>query len=579
LLHVLKSEKWRWLLGPMIGVAVGFVVMAAIGRQRLLESISPTDLAFFHQSTWSALVGEGFRQTALRFDGSQLFSCIHLSLHRLTGVLIYALHPGVGVLVAAQAMVVMAGAIPAARLARASGGTIEAQWLTAAMYLSHPWTLELAHADFRPITWMIPGVLWAMVGLRTGRGLPLVCGVLWAAAAREEAPWVLLTLIPWGVWAARHSRHPWNGAGERDRARDRGGDGDGDGDGERNAKREGDAHLGRRWWPLGALVGLAVMILIGLKLCWGQWFTLVGAQTPFETLEAILSGQRAFFRTPQEGLYGALALLVALPAVRVPRLLVPGVGAWLLLTVFSSYEGVGPSGRGVHYLAVVFPFLLGAAAVGLGRLTRGLQGSVGGIRTRRCLGWAAVALLVGNVCVAHYLGMLEPRLRWGAAALRGTGPGTEMVGVLGGIEPSIGMAASLESVRAASGGVLTEPRFAGWLANRRSLHILGEMGADTLTVSATLAEVDWAIIRLPDSLVKALNTGGLEAGMGSTYSGQRWIDWIHAHAVVQPTEPPGTENQERWVWLEALHHSGFTPWVGSGDIVFWIRSGGGGGSP
>ena len=60
---------------------------AAVGRVRAVDSLSPPDLVFFAQSAASAARGEGFAQTALRFDHGGLTTSVHLSPWRLAHAL------------------------------------------------------------------------------------------------------------------------------------------------------------------------------------------------------------------------------------------------------------------------------------------------------------------------------------------------------------------------------------------------------------------------------------------------------------------------------------------------------------
>ena len=56
----------------------------AIGRLRALASLSPPDLAFFHQATWNATRGNGLYRR--HSSSTQPFSSIHPSLIRAVRV-------------------------------------------------------------------------------------------------------------------------------------------------------------------------------------------------------------------------------------------------------------------------------------------------------------------------------------------------------------------------------------------------------------------------------------------------------------------------------------------------------------
>ncbi len=112
-----KEQVPFWLMAWLLCLTVG-----AVGRVHALESLSPPDLAFFHQSSWSAIHGHGFDQTALEFDRGTLLGSMHLSLVRLLWLPIHWMAPTIESLVALQALGVGFAGVAALRLTRSEGG-------------------------------------------------------------------------------------------------------------------------------------------------------------------------------------------------------------------------------------------------------------------------------------------------------------------------------------------------------------------------------------------------------------------------------------------------------------------------
>lgn len=416
-----------------LGVVV-LLVLAAVGRQRALEPLSPPDLAFFHQSTWSASQGLGFAQTALPFDGQGLFQCIHLSLVRAALVPVYLVLPAVESLVAQQALAVGLGAFLVAALARAGGarGALLPALLALA-YGLHPVTLGLATADLRPLVFAVPGVLLAVLGLVRGAPAQVVLGGLITASAREEAVWLLAALLPAAAWLAWRTR---------------------------------------RLGPALALLATAALALALPLLAWGRLSNIAATTDHAATWAAIQAGRQGLLRSPEEALAGGLALLLCLPALRQPLLLLPGLCAWLYLATFSGLELAMAGQPGVHYLAVVHPFLWAACAVGAGQL------AARAVPRRWPLAAGAVLLALAPVVSLWQL----PRLpAWTAAAL---------------VEPEEARVLRRLAAPAAAdpGGLVAEPRLAPALAGRSVLHVRGNLYADRTRLGELAPELDWALL-------------------------------------------------------------------------------------
>ena len=472
------AEDWpARLVG--IGVMV-LLVLLAVGRQRALEPLSPPDLAFFHQSTWSAAHGLGFAQTALPFDGQTLTGCIHLSLVRAAWVPAYLLLPRVETLVALQAAAVGLGALLVAALARQAGLTGRLlPALLALAYAAHPMTLGLAVADVRPLIFAVPGVLLTVLGLRSGRAMLVLAGGVVVLSAREEALWLLAALLPAAGLLAWRSR---------------------------------------RLAPLLSLGGLVAMGAALPLLAWGRLSNMAATTDHAATWAAIQAGERGLLRDPSEALFGLLSLLLCLPALRQPLLLLPGLAAWLYLATFSGLELAMAGEPGIHYLAVVQPYLWAAGAVGMWQISR---------PSRRWLPALSLVLLV--ISGALSLVRLPGLPAWGLASF---------------VLP--GEAAALHALAAPvaqdPGGLVAEPRLAPTLAGRAVLHVRGNLYADRTRLGELAPELDWAL-----------------------------LDYDKPEARGTSAKDRGRPAEERRWWREALEGAGLEKELVRGSVERWGR--------
>jgi hypothetical protein len=310
-------------IGLATAAAAVLLCLAAVARQQALASLSPLDLAFFTQSACMAAQGRGFAQTVLSFEGAGLWESVHLSPVRLLQVPVAAVLGATGLAGLQGAAIGLGlGAVGALALRSGAPPRAAAALLLAAAF--HPLTLAMATADARPITFVVPGILWAAWALHAERPLLLALAGLLTVAAREESAWVLAGLLPWAWGRARPSQ-----------------------------------------LTLAALVLLALALPL---LTWGHLGSTSLHEDPIGALRALLAGERPLLRSPAEARFLLLCLLAAPAALLAPRLLAPGLLGWLALISLSQREPAHPDGAGVHYLAVACPFLLAAAGVGAGRL-------------------------------------------------------------------------------------------------------------------------------------------------------------------------------------------------------------------
>lgn len=319
---------------------------AAVGRLRAVDSLSPPDVVFYAQSAASAARGEGFAQTALRFDHGGLTTSVHLSPWRLAHALAHTTWDDPAAALALQ------GALlgPVFLLLRALIGGRGAGPTLGALALSlHPLCLSLLLCDLRPITTMLPGGLLLLLGLRSPRprvGLALA-GALLCALAREEALYVILAMAALPL--------------------------------SRIGRRPAAALAGALVCAVGAAGAAALPLLV-----WGRLDNIDTNANLAAELAAIAEGQRPLLRWPQATHFGLRALVGAPSALLHPAAW-PAVGAWLFLAAFSALEPLAPGHGGLHYLSVCAPGLLGGAALAL----RGRLGRRGGALS------LALALVIG----------------------------------------------------------------------------------------------------------------------------------------------------------------------------------------
>ncbi|MBO85266.1 MAG: hypothetical protein CL927_07900 [Deltaproteobacteria bacterium] len=397
---------------------------AAVARLRALQSLSPPDLAFFHQATWNAAQGNGFVQTALEFDAGSLLGSVHLSLIRVVWVPLYALMPAPETLVALQGAVLMGGTAAVAGLIAGSRAR-SATWLI--VLGLHPMTVALATCDLRPLTFIVAPSLLVIAGLLHARTPFVVLGAAGAILAREEAWMLLSALLPFAIVSTRAHRKP------------------------------------------RLLFALASAIITAWALpraIWGHGANVSANADLFGTLQALWNGDRDWFRWPVELYFAARCMLAAWPAVRCPELLVPAAVGWLGLMVFSNMEPSAPVHGGLHYLAVLAPLLLGAAAVGWHRICRDAPSTARSARS-----WWVVA---GIVLASPELGRM---LHWTQAALHRSP-----------------LAHEITRVRHAPGGVLALPSVAPLLSGRPVLRIQGHFSPTPGRVATVASEIDHALL-------------------------------------------------------------------------------------
>ncbi|MFM7203580.1 MAG: DUF2079 domain-containing protein [Myxococcota bacterium] len=438
-----------WWCFPILLVMA--LTLAAVAQPFLLRALSPTDLAYYHQSLWSATHGLGFAQTVLQFDGSSLLGSLHLDLIRVALVPAYALWPSVYLLVSLQAVGIGLAAwltarlfaLPPAEPAPAEPAHAEPWLLPCVMTLAclHPLSIELALADFRPLVLMVPGTLLTLWALERQRLSWMVVGGLITMTAREEGWQVLGALLPYAgirAWRTPSEFRPL---------------------------------AIRSCWMLLSLTLLGLSLPL---LAWGKLSQLSATASWRDVLAQLQAGERPLFRSPDEAQLAGWSLWVFFPALCVPELLLPALAAVGVLTVLSPFEGVGPAGRGVHYWSVVQPLLLSAWALGLVRVRAwmGTRARVGIPLMLLCTG---LLMLSGARQQLHRLEQLLTHLSQPSEALRD-------------------LHEQLAPLHASGEALLVSPALSGLMANRAHLRVVGEARLDPHYLQETVQQVDAAVL-------------------------------------------------------------------------------------
>lgn len=449
MLYAIFRDERRALLA-LASALSALGALSAVGRQAAFEALSPPDLLFFAQSAASAARGEGFVQTALRFDDGGLLRSVHLSPYRCAQAAAHALWAHPFAAVAAQGALLGPVFLALRGLLGPRLPALGAGLLALALAL-HPLCLSLLLCDLRPITALLPGGLLALLGLcaaRPGRAFALaLLGGLLCAAAREEGPWVGLGLLPLALLRLR-------GPGARAAA-------------------------------LGGL-GLLIAVVVGLmgpQLAWGRASNIAVNAELGARLAALRAGEAPLFRWPVERDFGLRALLGA-PLAPLSAAAWPAAAGWLGLVATSGMEPMAPQHGGLHYLSVVAPGWLGGAALALRRL---LPARLGPRPARRAAGVG-----LGLVLLSLLSGAPEwpDQARWLAAGLGWPGP------------RAAALEALLAPVLAAPGPAVVAPALGPRLALLPAVHLQGHLQAEAATLRDTLPGLRWAVLdaalRYPD---------------------------------------------------------------------------------
>jgi uncharacterized membrane protein len=314
------------------------MTLFALVRGRYLDfGYARFDLGNMVQAVWSTADGRPLEVTSTTGEQmSRLGGHVDPILALLAPL--WEIAPTPLTLAATQIAAVAVGALPVFWLARRHTGSERAASFLAVAYLAYPWLAWTAVDAFHPVTLAIPLFLFAVWFLDTGRLAAFgLCAVL--AVATGELMGVVLAAL--GVWYALV----------------------------RGERRVGlsIAALGSAW----TLVALYVVVpaFSGDRSAFYGLFDEVGGSPwgivekaftdPGAILSAVGGGRELLYVFALSApLAGAFLLAPALAAVALPQLAVNA------LADFSS-----TTDPHAHYVAAILPFLFGAVAIGLARLS------------------------------------------------------------------------------------------------------------------------------------------------------------------------------------------------------------------
>jgi hypothetical protein len=166
------------------------------------------DLAFFNQILSSALDGRPWTSPIL-LEPTGFFDMVHF--HPVFALILplYALAPGIQILVLINVVAVVAAAWPMAELGRESSGRSWVGLAAGLAFLVWAPTEAAAGADFRPMALWIPALAWMLLGLYKGALRIWLPAAVLVCLIREESVYVLplcglvLFVVPWGGWKRR----------------------------------------------------------------------------------------------------------------------------------------------------------------------------------------------------------------------------------------------------------------------------------------------------------------------------------------------------------------------------------------
>ncbi len=329
---------WSDRAGRRIVLALARLYFAAFAAMSLLQyaayNVSDTDTTSFDRMLWFTLRGR------VLWTGEANFFGDHVQPILLALLPLYWLWPSLNALMLAQTAALASGALAVYALARPRLH-VRPACACAAAYLLYPamqfLNIEAVYNTFRPITFSVPFLLWALALLERKRvGACSVC-LLAALLCKEEFG---LIVAAFGAYAAlKHKRRAWGAA---------------------------VAAVGLAWFLVS--VGWVIPHFRGGRLRYMPHYSHLGA-TPAEAFKTVaLHPVRTLAGVPWDE---AVLYLLALLA---PLALLPALG-WEMLLIAAPAFGYSllsnrPDQRTIHfhYQAPIVPFCAAAAVWGCGRL-------------------------------------------------------------------------------------------------------------------------------------------------------------------------------------------------------------------
>lgn len=200
--------------GPRLLLLVAMVAAALTGVRHQWLALAvfreqwSQDLAFFNQILSSALDGRPWTSPIL-LEPTGFFEMVHFHPILALVLPLYALAPGVKLLVALNVVAVVSAAWPLGELGRAASGRAVFGLAAGLAFLVWAPTASAAVADFRPMALWVPALAWMLLGLYRQSWRTWVPAAVAVCLIREESAYVLplcgavLWVLPWGGWRRR----------------------------------------------------------------------------------------------------------------------------------------------------------------------------------------------------------------------------------------------------------------------------------------------------------------------------------------------------------------------------------------
>lgn len=360
--------RLHWLI-PLCAAWVWFCTISNRSAELVmgLNNIENYALAVFSQLFWMwSNLGEWAQTIHFGYVDSWMWSGHRVGWLPFVGWA-YGLNPDPVWLTRIQIAVVSLGALPAWGLARHELSTRWGGYIGLLMYLGFPPVVAMALQDYQDLVLAIPFILGAVWLCRAGNTIGfLICGLAAAMCREEVVPMVVLIGLGHpGVWRAKLK------------------------------------------WTLkaGALAAIYGAVLWYL----GRDFTGYDNPAMSHSGDMVLAWPPVWTRSAADftNFYSAFLKPVHFLALVSPITLLPGLAALFFHLTAPAHGGVDTTWSGhIHHMAPICGFVVAAAIVGAGKMTR--YATRLGSAARPLLVLASAGILVATIMLARpWMGFLE----------------------------------------------------------------------------------------------------------------------------------------------------------------------------
>ena len=329
----------RWAIVVWASTTIWAVVLADIVRDRYADyRYARFDLGNMVQAVWSTAQGRWLENTNAVTGDQVARLASHVDPILVLLAPLWLLWPSPVLLAWVQVVAVAAGAIPVFLLARKHAGSEQIAALLALAYLAYPWIAWAAVDAFHPVALAIPLLLFAVWSLDGDRLVAFtVCAVLTAATGELMG----LLIAGLGIWYALARGRSLPGIAI--------------------------AVWGVAWTMFSVYV--IVPFFYGAPSAYYGVFNEVGG-SPTGVLKTVFTDPVTILREATGGEDVLYLFLVSAP-VAGSFLLAPGLAAVSLPAVAVNLLAVqgGNTDPHEHYISGILPFVFGAVAIGVGRLS------------------------------------------------------------------------------------------------------------------------------------------------------------------------------------------------------------------